>query len=80
LENTNTGEVLTAKIFAAIRDNSSLPAAPGTVQTDGKKFIRIACPDGWLSVTDIQLSGKKRMKTDELLRGFHDLENWRVKI
>lgn len=80
LENTNTGEVLTAKIFAAMRDNSSLPAAPGTVQTDGKKFIRIACPDGWLSVTDIQLSGKKRMKTDELLRGFHDLENWRVKI
>lgn len=72
-------ETLTAKIFAASRD-SSLPAAPGTLQTDGKKYLKIACPDGWLSVTDIQLSGKKRMKIDELLRGFHDLGNWSIKM
>lgn len=80
LEHPVKGEVMTAKIFAATRDNTSLPAAPGTLQTDGKKFLKIACPDGWLSVTDIQLSGKKRMKTDELLRGFHDLGDWRVKM
>ena len=73
-------EVLAAKIYAALRDNSSLPAAPGTLQTDGKKYLRIACPDGWLSVTEIQLSGKKRMKIDELLRGFHDLGSWQIKI
>ena len=80
LEHLGKEEVLIAKIFAAIRDNSNLPGSPGTLETDGKKFIRIACADGWLSVTDIQLSGKKRMKIDELLRGFHDLGNWRVKI
>jgi methionyl-tRNA formyltransferase len=73
-------EVLTAKIYAAIRDNSSLPAAPGILQTDGKKYLRIACPDGWLSITEIQLSGKKRMKTEELLRGFHDLGSWQIKM
>lgn len=73
-------EMLTAKIFAAQRDNSSLPAAPGTLSTDGKKYLKIACPDGWLSITEIQLSGKKRMKIDELLRGFHELGDWRVKI
>ncbi len=73
-------ETLTAKIFAAQRDNSSLPAAPGTLRTDGKKYLKIACPDGWLSITEIQLSGKKRMKIDELLRGFHELADWRVKI
>ena len=80
LEHLDKGEVLMAKIFAVTRDNSSLPAAPGTLQSDGKKFLKIACPDGWLTVTDIQLSGKKRMKTDELLRGFHDLGEWRVKM
>jgi len=80
LEHPGKEEVLAAKIFAATRDNSSLPAAPGTLQTDGKKFLKIACPDGWLSITDIQLSGKKRMKTDELLRGFHDLGDWQVKM
>jgi methionyl-tRNA formyltransferase len=73
-------EVLTAKIYAVLRDNSNLPAAPGTIQTDGKKYLRIACPDGWLSVTEIQLSGKKRMKTEELLRGFHGLGDWQVKM
>lgn len=73
-------EILTAKIFAAVRDNQNLPAAPGTLQTDGKKFLKISCTDGWLSVTEIQLSGKKRMKIDELLRGFKDLGDWRVKI
>jgi len=80
LEHPDKAEVLTAKIFAVTRENSSMPAAPGTLQTDGKKFLKIACTDGWLSVTDIQLSGKKRMKTDELLRGFHDLGDWRVKM
>ena len=73
------GEILTAKIFAASRDYS-LPAAPGMLQTDGKKYLKIACPDGWLSVTDIQLSGKKRMKIDELLRGFLDFHNWTIKM
>ncbi|MFY9154165.1 MAG: methionyl-tRNA formyltransferase [Prolixibacteraceae bacterium] len=73
-------EILTAKIYQANRDNSSLPAAPGTLVTDGKKFLKIACPDGWLSVTDIQLSGKKRMKIDELLRGFQSMGEWKVKL
>lgn len=79
LEKKGSTEILTAKIFSATRDNSNMPAAPGTLITDGKKFIRIACADGWLSIGELQLSGKKRMKTDELLRGFHDLNEWRVK-
>lgn len=71
-------ETIIVKIFAATRDNS-LPAAPGSLQTDGKKYLKIACPDGWLSITDLQFSGKKRMKTDELLRGFSPGE-WRIKL
>jgi methionyl-tRNA formyltransferase len=73
-------EILTAKIYAANRDNSSLPAAPGTIQTDGKKYLKIACTDGWLSVTEIQLSGKKLMKIDELLRGFQSMGEWKIKM
>ncbi len=73
-------EVLTAKIYAATRDNSNLPAVPGTILTDGKKYMKIACPDGWLSISEIQLSGKKRMHIDELLRGFHQLAEWQIKM
>ena len=73
-------EILNAKIYAVTHDYSSLSVAPGTLFTDGKKFLKIACSDGWLSITEIQLSGKKRMKIEELLRGFHDLGDWRVKM
>ncbi len=80
LVHPDKAEILTAKIYSANRDGTSLPAAPGTLQTDGKRFLKVSCPDGWLSITELQLSGKKRMKIDELLRGFKDLGDWRVKI
>ena len=80
LVHQNTSEIMTAKIYAAIRDNNNLPGSPGTLQSDGKTFLKIACVDGWLSVTDIQLSGKKRMKTEELLRGFHHMDEWKIAL
>lgn len=76
----DTSETMTAKIYAAIRENNNLPAKPGTLQTDGKTFLKVACTDGWLSITDIQLSGKKRMKIGDMLRGFHHLEDWKIKV
>ena len=39
--------------------------------TDGKKFMKVAVPDGFVSILSLQLPGKKRLKTDELLRGYH---------
>lgn len=73
-------EIITAKIFSAKRDADSMPAMPGTLLTDGKKHLKIACPDGWISILEIQLSGRKRMKIDELLRGFQEMSEWRVKM
>ena len=72
-------EILTAKIYAATIDNLYKPQAPGTLRSEGKTLM-VACNDGWLSITDIQLSGKKRMKTDELLNGFHRINEWGIKV
>jgi methionyl-tRNA formyltransferase len=80
LINEAKNEILILKIFSATRDNSSMPAAPGTLVSDGKKYIKISCIDGWLSLNEIQLSGKKAMKVDELLRGFQHLSDWKVKL
>ena len=44
---------------------------PGTVLTDGKTYFKIAFPDGYLSLTQLQLAGKKRMTVTDFLRGFH---------
>jgi methionyl-tRNA formyltransferase len=59
----------TLKIFRAEMEEVVTALTPGEYQTDGKTFLKFACPDGMISVTDLQLEGKKRMKIDEFLRG-----------
>ena len=43
---------------------------PGDVETDNKTYLRIYCSDGFVQVEEIQMPGKRKMKTEELLRGF----------
>lgn len=61
---------MSLKIFAA-SFISAHGLIPGAVATDGKNWFRIAATDGWLDITDLQLSGKKRMTVADFLRGFH---------
>ena len=49
---------------------------PGTLLTDNKKFLKVACSDGYLHLLDIQLSGKKRMGIAEFLRGFQNASQY----
>ena len=44
---------------------------PGTIDSDGKTYLRVALIDGWLDLLEIQMSGKKRMPTTDFLRGIH---------
>ena len=47
-------------------------AAPGTVLTDGKTYFAVATADGAIAITDLQLSGKKRMDVKSFLLGFRN--------
>jgi len=38
--------------------------------TDEKTFIHAKTDDGWLAIEELQLQGKKRMTTEEFLRGY----------
>ena len=50
-----------------------LPAAtPGTVLSDGKTYFAIATQDGAIAISDLQLSGKKRMDVKSFLLGFRN--------
>ena len=42
----------------------------GSYTTDGKKYLHFQCADGILSIETLQLEGKKRMGTEEFLRGY----------
>ena len=72
-----TGNEIQTKIFFAQKVDKSKPASPGTSETDGKKYLNVACENGWLQITDLQIAGKKRMKTDEFLRGFQQIGGYR---
>lgn len=72
------GQAYSMKIyFANLEKVSGL--APGTIKSDEKTYLKIAASDGWLNITDLQLSGKKRMKTEDFLRGFHSASTLRTK-
>jgi len=47
---------------------------PGTIDTDHKTYLRIACREGWVDVLSLQLAGKKRMPVEDFLRGAHIVE------
>lgn len=49
---------------------------PGTLVTDGRTFMKVACADGYLFLDELQLAGKKRMSVADLLRGFKEAASY----
>lgn len=52
--------------------NGLSEAAPGTILSDGRTYLAFATADGAISVTELQLSGKKRMAVKDFLIGFRE--------
>lgn len=57
------------KIYNARVEEKEPGIVPGGFLTDEKTYLKFACLDGFIVVTDVQLEGKKRMLADEFLRG-----------
>ncbi|MBP9998723.1 MAG: methionyl-tRNA formyltransferase, partial [Bacteroidales bacterium] len=67
---------LQLKIFKAEKMELEQKMAPGTVISDGKKFLAIATRDGAISIRDLQLQGKKRMPVESFLLGFREPQGY----
>ncbi|MGN1046031.1 MAG: methionyl-tRNA formyltransferase, partial [Candidatus Cryptobacteroides sp.] len=63
---------LTAESAAAGKDFN----APGSIISDGKTYLAVRTSDGAVELTDIQLSGKKRMDVKTFLLGFRNPEDY----
>ncbi|HXB41981.1 MAG TPA: methionyl-tRNA formyltransferase [Bacteroidia bacterium] len=63
------------KIYSVVFENSNHQLKPSAVQCDGKKSLKIACADGFIHITELQMEGKKRMSTEEFLRGYTFADN-----
>jgi methionyl-tRNA formyltransferase len=58
------------KIYKAKKEISQPLTAGGDFETNKKTFLKFACNNGYISVTELQLEGKKRMNVEEFLRGY----------
>ena len=66
---------LSVKIWWAEPNNHLYDAEPGTIVKVEKDGIVVTCGDhAGLKITDIQISGKKRMDVVSLLNGSHPIE------
>lgn len=59
----------TLKIYRAKTEAADPGILPGGFLTDNKTFLKFAAKDGFISLVDVQLEGKKRMGIEEFLRG-----------
>lgn len=71
-----TGNVISAKIFFASKTESLVEGKPGTILSDGKTYLQVACENGRLKIEELQIAGKKRLKIEEFLRGFQHVEEY----
>ena len=58
------------KVYKAEKVNKVPDVLPGGLETDGKTFLQFACSNGYISIRDLQLEGKKRMEIKDFLRGY----------
>lgn len=62
----------TLKIWAAdVCEKQDPKKQPGTVTEVAKQDFTVACGEGALKITELQLQGKKRMDAAAFLRGYH---------
>ncbi len=64
----NDTETILVKIYTATMEKENHSHKNGQVLFD-KKEIRVAVPGGYIQILEMQLSGKRKMKTQEILNG-----------
>ena len=72
------GEEKQLRIFEVATIKDSHHYSCGKLLTDGKKYIDITTPEGYIQILELQLSGKKKMTIEEFLRGFSLDETWKI--
>lgn len=78
LVDTKTGTETTMKIFSVDIEVMESDESIGHISSDGKNFLKIKAANGWVSVLELQLAGKKRMGIKEFLRGAQRIEDFKM--
>ena len=63
-------EKILFKVFKAEYEIEKHQMLFGHIVTDSKNYLKVACNDGYISLLQVQMAGKKAMSILEFLRGF----------
>lgn len=61
---------LSIKIFISELEIDNHHFKNGEIVSNSKTYLKVACSNGFISIKELQMAGKKRMTIEEFLRGF----------
>ncbi len=71
LHRPETDEIIRVKLFAgSLSEDVETEQPSGSILTDNKSYLKVVTAGGVLNITDLQLSGKKRMNSIDFLNGY----------
>lgn len=72
------GSTTSAKIFDVSFETTSSKGSIGDIECNDKNHLAVRCNDGLIVIKSLQLAGKKRLTTKELLLGFKGLSKYKM--
>ncbi len=78
LANIN-GKETAAKIFDTKKEDAQHSLENGTIESDGKSYLKVATTNGFINILSIQVAGKKRLPIIDFLRGFQNIQDYSFK-
>lgn len=63
-------KIYKTRLMHGSQSDTAANTAIGSIETDGKSYLRVQCSDGVIDILTLQVAGKKRMDTADFLRGF----------
>jgi len=70
---TKDGHTVPVKIYATNYTIASHELPNGTIVSDNKTFLKVACSNGFIEIQELQLAGKKRVAVRDFLSGFREI-------
>jgi methionyl-tRNA formyltransferase len=70
---TTDGNSISTKIYEVSYELTSHELSAGTIVSDNKSFLKVACADGFIAIEELQLAGKKRVAIKDFLLGFREI-------
>ncbi len=69
--NDKNNQLTSIKIYRTTKESINHNLVPGSIITDNKNYLKVACKQGFLNIEELQIAGKKKLQVKELLKGDH---------